>query len=225
MRIACLHTAASNISVFETAAKALGIGADVLRHEVRADLLAAAENAGHLSAEICASTASALLALAEQADAVVLTCSTLGPAVEGISSSVPILRTDEALAASAVQAGGKIAVLCAVETTLEPTARLFHKAALQSNAVVEVRLVPGAWRLFKTGDNDGYLATIAKAADAAYRDGMTRVALGQASMSAAAVQVTAGPLPLTSAAAGLAAAMRAVALSAVVQPLHARLER
>jgi len=116
-------------------------------------------------------------------------------------------------------------VLCAVETTLEPTARLFHKAALQSNAVVEVRLVPGAWRLFKAGDIDGYLATIAKAADAAYRDGMTRVALGQASMSAAAVQVTAGPLPLTSAAAGLAAAMRAVALSAVVQPLHARPER
>jgi len=67
MRIACLHTAASNISVFETAAKALGIGAGVLRHEVRADLLAAAENAGHLSADICASTASALLALAEQA--------------------------------------------------------------------------------------------------------------------------------------------------------------
>ena len=41
MRIACLHTAASNISVFDTAAKVLGIGPGVLRHEVRADLLAA----------------------------------------------------------------------------------------------------------------------------------------------------------------------------------------
>ncbi|SDR17784.1 hypothetical protein SAMN04490186_3803 [Pseudomonas grimontii] len=210
MRIACLHTAASNISVFDTAAKALGIGPGVLRHEVRADLLAAAENAGHLSADICVSTASALLALAEQADAVVLTCSTLGPVVEGISSSVPILRTDEALAASAVQAGGKVAVLCAVETTLEPTSRLFHKAALQSNAVVEVRLVPGAWGLFKAGDIEDYLAAVAIAADQAYREGASIVALAQASMSGAAAHVTSGPLPLTSALAGLEAALRSL---------------
>jgi hypothetical protein len=37
MQIACLHTAESNIVVFETAARALGIPLDVLRHEVRDD--------------------------------------------------------------------------------------------------------------------------------------------------------------------------------------------
>jgi hypothetical protein len=210
MRISCLHTAASNIAVFDAAAQALGIGPQVLRHEVRADLLAAAEQVGQLTAEIAASTASALLALARHAEVVVLTCSTLGPVVEGIATSTPILRTDAALAASAVQAGGKVVVLCAVETTLEPTSRLFRAAALHSNATVEVQLVPGAWGLFKAGDIDGYLAAVAKAADAAYTAGASRVALAQASMSGAAAYVSAGPRPLTSALAGLEAAVRSV---------------
>ncbi len=210
MRIACLHTAASNISVFDAAAQTLGLGPDVLRHEVRADLLTAAEHAGQLTPEIAASTASALLALAQHADAVVLTCSTLGPAVEGIGTRTPILRTDAALATSAVQAGGKVVVLCAVQTTLAPTSRLFHAAALHTNARVEVQWVPGAWELFKAGDIAGYLAAVARAADAAYVAGASRVALAQASMGGAAASVTAGPPPLTSALTGLEAAVRSV---------------
>ena len=148
-RIACLHTAASNISVFDTAAETLDIAPGVIHHEVRADLLAAAELAGRLTEDIAESTALALCALARHADVVVLTCSTLGPSIERIAPDiqVPILRADEALAATAVRHGGKIVVLCAIETTLEPTTRLFHKAAQQSNAVVDVQLVPGAWLL------------------------------------------------------------------------------
>ncbi|MGA9701311.1 Asp/Glu racemase [Pseudomonas sp.] len=218
MRIACLHTAASNISVFDAAAEALGVGAEVLRHEVRADLLAAAESAGQLTDDIVTSTASALLALAQHADVVLLTCSTLGPVVEGLSTNIPILRTDQALAAAAVRSGGNIVVLCAVETTLAATLRLFYKAALHSNANVEVRLVPGAWALFKAGDIEGYLATVAKAADAAYAEGIARVALGQASMSAAAVRVTAGPAPLTSASTGLSAALQVIGFSKAEPP-------
>ncbi|MEO8491418.1 aspartate/glutamate racemase family protein [Pseudomonas sp.] len=212
MRIACLHTAASNIAVFDAEASALGMGADVLQHEVRADLLAAAESDGKLTAEIADATCAALLALAQHADAVVLTCSTLGSSIENIpdETRVPILRTDESLAIDAVQAGGKIVVLCAVETTLEPTSRLFQKAALQTDASVDVRLVPGAWALFKAGDNEGYLSTLARAADRAYGEGASIVALGQASMSGAASRVTAGPTPLTSALAGLKEALKAL---------------
>jgi len=61
--------------------------------------------------------------------------------------------------------------------------------------------------MFKAGDLHGYLATIAKAADRAYVDGASIVALGQASMSGAASLVTAGPAPLTSASTGLRAAL------------------
>ncbi len=73
MRIACLHTAESNVAVFE-AARPDGVR---LSHAVRPDLLAAAEAEG-LTAAIAAATVEALGAL--DGDAVLLTCSTLGPA-------------------------------------------------------------------------------------------------------------------------------------------------
>ncbi len=210
MLITCLHTASSNIRVFDAAAERLGIAPNVLQHEVRADLLAAAEQAGGLTVDIANATASALRLLSLEADAVVLTCSTLGPVVDGLSPGAAILRTDQALAFAAAQAGGNIAVLCAVETTLEPTARLFQQAAQFTSASVDVQWVPGAWALFKAGDLDGYLAVIANAADRAYRDGASTVALAQASMSGAAARVTAGPPPLTSPTAGLSAALQTI---------------
>ena len=208
MRMTCLHTASSNIKVFDAAADKLGIAPNVLHHEVRADLLAAAEQAGGLTVDIANATASALRLLALEADAVVLTCSTLGPVVDGLSPGIAILRTDQALAFAAAQAGGNIAVLCAVETTLEPTARLFRQAAQLTRASVDVQWVPGAWALFKAGDLDGYLAVIADAANRAYTNGASTVALAQASMSGAAARVTAGPPPLTSPTAGLSAALQ-----------------
>lgn len=211
MRITCLHTADSNISVFEAAAKALSIAPHFLQHKVRPDLLAEAERAGKLTADIAKATQLELISLAEKSDVVVLTCSTLGPAVEGITAAAPILRADEALAVAAIQtasAGGKIVVLCAVETTLEPTSRLFLDVAQQSKASIEVQLVSGAWALFKLGDNEGYLTTIAKAVDRSYLDGASVIALGQASMGGAAALTTVGPLPLTSAIEGLKAAVK-----------------
>jgi len=210
MRITCLHTASSNIRVFDAAAERLGIAPNVLQHEVRADLLAAAEQAGGLTVDIANATASALRLLSLEADAVVLTCSTLGPVVDGLSPGAAILRTDQALAFAAAQAGGNIAVLCAVETTLEPTTRLFQQAAQFTSASVDVQWVPGAWALFKAGDLDGYLAVIANAADRAYRNGASTVVLAQASMSGAAARVTAGPPPLNSPTAGLSAALQTI---------------
>lgn len=209
MRITCLHTAESNIAVFDAAAAALGIGSQVLHHAVRADLLAAVERAGKLTPDIAEQTRLALVALAQHCDVVVLTCSSLGPVVElaGAYTRVPMLRADEALAFAAVHAGGKVTVLCAIETTIEPTSRLFLQVARQAGASVEVQWVPGAWAMFKAGDLQGYLATVAKAADRAYVEGASIVALGQASMSGAASLVTAGPAPLTSASAGLRAAL------------------
>lgn len=72
--IACLHTAQSNIAVFETAAREVGFPPSVLSHEVRADLLARAEEAGGVTDEIADETAAALQALSHMADVVILTC-------------------------------------------------------------------------------------------------------------------------------------------------------
>ena len=210
-RIACLHTAESNVAVFDTALRKLGTNGVELRHHVRADLLAAAERAGGLTPAIAAQTAEALRRLCDGADAILLTCSTLGPVAEVATETmpIPVMRVDAALAHEAVKDGGKIAVLCAVETTVEPTRLLFEKAARGTGAEIAVHLVPHAWEAFKAGDRDRYLAMIAQAVDEAMRSGTTRVALAQASMAGAAALVAAGQQPLDSPMAGLMAAITA----------------
>ncbi|NWJ26048.1 aspartate/glutamate racemase family protein [Rhizobium sp. RM] len=213
MKIACLHTAESNVAVFESAARELDLPAGALLHEVRADLLAAAETAGGLNADIGRDTASVLRQLCQSADAVLLTCSTLGPVADELTDTtgVPVLRVDAALASQAMERGGKVVVLCAVETTLQPTARLFEKAAGTRLIPADVRIVSGAWARFKAGDNEGYLTAIAAAADRAYDEGADIVALAQASMAGASRLAGKGRTPLTSPIAGLAAAVRSAA--------------
>lgn len=212
MRIACLHTAESNVAVFDTVAQQLNLPRGSLHHEVRADLLAAAELARALTPDIERQTCDALLNLGRRADVVLLTCSTLGPCISVVSADapVPMIRVDDALAEEATRAGGKVIALCAVETTLAPTARIFTDAAKRSGAEVEIRLVQGAWQLFKAGEQDAYLAKIAAATEDAYLDGATIVALAQASMAGAAALLTRAMKPLTSPASGLVAATNAL---------------
>ena len=210
MLIPCLHTAEINIAVFAAACPNPGVE---LSHEVRADLLAAAEQEGHVTSEIADRTADALMRLSQTSDAVILTCSTLGPVVADVaaSTSVPMLRVDAALAAAATRAGRRVVALCAVETTVASTRNLFDAAA-ENSAAVEIRLVPGAWKAFKAGRVAEYHAMVAEAADQAYRSGADVVALAQASMAGAAALCREGR-PLTSPAVGLAAALQAARLA------------
>jgi hypothetical protein len=208
--IACLHTAESNIAVYEAAAKALGLPDGMLHHHVRADLLLAAEKVGRLTDEISAETAALLWHLAEDADAVVLNCSTLGAAASKIAAGAgtPIIQADAVLAEQAVKAGGKVIVLCTVETTIAPTTALFEAAAKATGAEIEVRLVPGAWAHFRADDLSAYLASIADAVKAASGESAVTIAFAQASMTNA-VHLLPGnrPQPMTGPAAALAAAM------------------
>jgi hypothetical protein len=211
--IACLHTAESNIAVYEAAAKALGLPAGMLRHHVRADLLLAAEKAGRLTDEISTETAALLWRLAEDADAVVLNCSTLGPAASQVTSGAkaPVIRADAMLAEEAVKDGGKVIVLCTVETTIAPTTALFEAAAKATGAEIEVRLVPGAWAHFRAGDLSAYLAFIADAVRAADSEGPVTIAFAQASMTdAARLLPESHPQPMTGPATALAAAVATI---------------
>jgi hypothetical protein len=211
MTIACLHTAERNIAAFEEAAERMGLSAGTLRHTVRPDLLQAAELAGGMTAEIEAETRSVLLMLGQEADGVLLTCSTLGPSADFSASAnaTPTLRADGALAqravAAATAAGGSVVVLCAAESTIVPTTNLFREAARQTGTKVEVILVAGAWDLFKAGEVTTYLKAIAAASDEAYASGASVVALAQASMTDAGRFVKGPHKPLASPAAGLQA--------------------
>lgn len=209
--IACLHIASSNVAVFDCALAASGLAAGGVRlqHHVRPGLLRATEAAGGLTPDIARQARDALQDVAREADAVLLTCSSLGPAIEGIVADAPVLRVDAALAAEAVRGGGRVVVLCAVPTTLEPTGRLFRVAAQATGATIVMQLVPGAWDLFTSGDRDGYLRMVAQAADAAARAGVT-VVLAQASMAGAAA--LAACRPLAGPGVGLSAAAQAAGL-------------
>jgi hypothetical protein len=210
MRIACLHTADSNVTVFNEAANSLSGDSLHLSHTVRSDLLAAAEDSGGLTKKIIADTQAALRDLCANHDAVLLTCSTLGPAVYGLSTetSTRIIRADEALARQAVSQGGRLVVLCTADTTVKPTSELFHGVPRNVTSTIEIQLIPNIWSLFKTGDLSGYFSAIATAADNAYLNGANVVAFAQASMANAAALVKKGPPPLASPLCGLRAALQ-----------------
>lgn len=74
------------------------------------------------------------------ADLVVVTCSSIGPAVDASRAflDVPVLRIDEPMADEAVRLGSRIGVVATLSTTLEPTAELVRRRAREAGKDVEV---------------------------------------------------------------------------------------
>jgi hypothetical protein len=210
LNISCLHSAQSNIAVFEAARRALKLDDVMLKHRVRSDLLAAAEKAGDATPEVIEHTVDELRALAKGAQGLLLTCSTLGAAAPRAEAELglPVRRVDQALAEEAVRDGGQVIVLCATGTTIGPTRELFENAAMTTGAAIEVRLVSGAWDLFRAGRQEDYWRQVADASDAAADEGAVVVALAQASMAGAA-GFAKRQAPLTSPGVGLAAIVAA----------------
>jgi hypothetical protein len=199
LTIACLHTAESNAPLFEAAASALPGGALRLTHRIRPDLLREPTPA------TLAEAAALLRELTQGADAVLLTCSSIGEAATLVASApCPVLRADAALAEAATRAGGLAHVLYAAPTTRAPTQAIFEAAAARTGATLDLRLVEGAWDLFLAGDLPAYHARIAAAAE-----GLPgRIVLAQASMAGAAALMNEAP-PLTVPAVSVMAAARA----------------
>lgn len=201
-RIACVHTATSNIPICDHAAGSLA----VLLHEVRAAWLNQAEETG-LTSDLLSCVATELEEIATEADAVVLTCSTLGVAVENVSTQVPVLRADRSLARQAAGRPGRLAILCAAPATIASTTKLFEEEA-RDGVKFRIQLIEHAWEAFKSGDLELYYNLIAEAPKKAFQNGADRVALGQVSMAPAASRIE-GPL-LTVPALALQAALEEI---------------
>jgi Asp/Glu/hydantoin racemase len=98
------------------------------------------------------------IGLAERAgaEAILVTCSSIGPAVELAARlcGVPVLRVDLAMADRAVEAGGRIGVLATLATTLAPTVDLVERRAAQAGRRVAVtaHVCPGAFDALMAGD-------------------------------------------------------------------------
>ncbi|MEV6578961.1 aspartate/glutamate racemase family protein [Streptomyces sp. NPDC051582] len=210
-RLTLLHTSPVHVPVFDALRDRDHPGA-VLRHLVAPELLDRARAQGPDSV---APVLRALLA--GSVGPVLVTCSTLGAVAESLAPElgVPVLRVDRPMAAQAVRAGPRIAVLATVESTLAPTVALLREEADRAGRPVSLttHLIAQAWSRFEAADTAGYLALVARAADGV--TGADVMVLAQASMAdAALLAVTSTPI-LASPPPGLAAAVHAARQGAV----------
>jgi hypothetical protein len=138
---------------------------------------------------------------------VLCTCSTIGAVAERVEAAVPVLRLDRPMAAAAVETGGRVVVLAAVQSTLAPTLALLAEEADRAGTSprIEATVVPGAWERFEAGDVEGYLDLVRAALGEVGK--ATVVVLAQASMAAAADGAPVGLSVLSSPRTGLRAAL------------------
>jgi Asp/Glu/hydantoin racemase len=184
--IGFVHTVLSLPPTFAALAEELVPGAEVF-HIADETLLGITRREGKLTP----ATRRRVLGYVESAadagaDVVVVTCSSIGPAVEASRGfvDVPVLRVDEPMADEAVRIGSRIGVVATLATTLEPTADLVVRRAREAGRDVEVvsQLCEGAFEALSAGDRDRH--------DKLVRDGLRRViadtdvvVLAQASMA------------------------------------------
>ncbi len=184
--LALIHTSATLVPIFQQlckthlpSVKTFNIVDDSLVSGIRAK--------GSLTADI-ARRVQAYVSSAEAggADHILVTCSSIGPAVEASAkfSAVPVLRVDQPMADQAVKTGRRIGVIATLSTTLEPTSDLVQRRAAAAGKQIELSsvLVEGAFEALMAGDSATHDTKVA----AALRELSSKVdviLLAQASMA------------------------------------------
>jgi Asp/Glu/hydantoin racemase len=120
------------------------------------------------------------------ADATLVTCSSIGPAVD-IAAQLhdqPVLRVDAAMAEHAVAEGRRIGVLATLSTTLDPTVALVRRKATEAGREIEIvdHLCEGAFEAVMAGDGATHDKIVGDAITNAMR-GVDAIVLAQASMA------------------------------------------
>ena len=212
MTIAFLHTAAVHVETFDALLAQSGYHGP-RTHKVLPDLLAKARSHGlaHVRAE-----AHAALAELAAADAVVCTCSTLGPIADEVSRRhAHVFRIDRPAMELACTIGPDILVALCLDSTLAATLDLLADCADTAGRVVTPRVVlcAQAWPHFERGDYDSFANSIAAqirsaVAGAAVPDA---ILLAQASMRVAEPRLAGLGIPVISS--PLLAAQRAITIA------------
>lgn len=189
MPISLLHTIAANRPVFDRAAQELDIPAGQLHHVNLPALREAVVAAGGFTDALKSELRNQLRALAAQSDAIIVTCATLGAAVDDMTDiAVPVVRADAALARAATAQSGRLTVLCAAQAAL-PAVRDLFCSQEKSADLITVTHVPEVWRFFIEADTERCHASITKAIEQAYADGADIVALAHPWMAMATISV------------------------------------
>ncbi len=185
-RLALVHTVAGLVPRFRELAAELIPDAETF-NIVDETLLRDATREGRVSLETARRLFSHLAAAESHgADAILVTCSSMGGAVDAARpfAGIPLLRVDQAMAEQAVERGQRIGVLATLWSTLGPTAALIRRTAGEAERSVEVRdrLCDGAFEALGEGDTERH--------DTLVRDGLREllgwadvIVLAQASMA------------------------------------------
>jgi Asp/Glu/hydantoin racemase len=145
-----------------------------------------------------------LLALIESAemagaDAVMVTCSSLGPGVALGQQlfDIPVIRIDEAMAEAAVRMGRRIGVMATLRTTLEPTIALLREKAAEAGIDIEIvdSLCDGAFDAVLAGDTAVHDRILSEALKSEMK-GVDVVILAQASMARVVTAMPDGTLSM-----------------------------
>jgi len=156
--LAFVHTVLSLPPVFAALAEELVPETEIF-HVVDESLLNVTRRTGALTAVTRRRVLGHLESAAEAgADLVLVTCSSIGPAVDAARDfvPVPVLRVDEPMADEAVRLGERIGVIATLATTLEPTAALVERRAgvTGRDVAVDARVCRGAFEALQAGDRD-----------------------------------------------------------------------
>lgn len=188
-KIAVLHTSLVFVTVepvINDYLSELAPDAKVL-HFVDSDVLATVMHEGEISpASTRRMVHLAQAAESAGADVIFSACSSLGPAIDVARRlvSVPIVKIDDAMTASAVETAKTIGVLATVPTTLPPTCALVEEKAQAAGRDITVRqrLCEGAFSVLMSGDRDRHDAMVLDGARALASE-VDAIVLAQASMA------------------------------------------
>ena len=199
MDISLLHTGQIHAANFERIFHSIDPSITV-SHTVRQDLLDRARE--HGTDSIREDTLQALDKLT-RADAVLCTCSTLGPWTDLASEThAHIIRVDRPLMEAACEDGSDILVVICLASTRTPTLELLQSVADQKGVDINpaVLLCDQAWSHFEAGDTDAYAEEIAQRirATLATRKNTDSIILAQASMQPAQTLLTDLDVPVRS---------------------------
>src|SRR5262245_6157521 len=181
-----VHTSATLVPVFQQLCKTKLPNVDVF-NIADDSLIKDVIRRGELTPLTARRVAQHITSAAEAgADYILVTCSSIGRAVESAAaqSKIPVLRVDQPMADQAVQVGKRIGVIATLPTTLEPTADLIQRRAQKVGRQIELtsRLCEGAFDALMSGDAAKHDTMVS----AALKDLATKVdviVLAQASMA------------------------------------------
>ncbi len=193
-KLGLIHTSATLVPVFAALCKEKLPNVEVF-NIADDSIVKGIREAGSLTATIARRVAGYLeSAELAGADYIMVTCSSIGPAVEAGAKlmGVPVLRVDQPMADQAVATGKRIGVIATLATTLEPTADLIQRRATIAGKQIELksRLVEGAFEALMSGDGMTHDAKVTAALKELSQQ-VDVIVLAQASMARVVDSLTA----------------------------------